>query len=186
MEIVNRLVYAEPQNEPAKSLLADIFEQLGYQHESASMRNSFLSAAQELRSGTPDSLGLDTAGPDAINAVTTSQWWDAVAIRVDSQKADGINFKLNFITPDNGERLVIEMSNGTLTNIADFTAPDADATLTINRADLLPVMMRQTTLANQLRQGKAQLEGDALPLARLASTLVDFDPLFEIMPGTHD
>jgi alkyl sulfatase BDS1-like metallo-beta-lactamase superfamily hydrolase len=186
MEIVNRLVYAEPQNEAAKSLLADIFEQLGYQYESASMRNSFLSAAQELRSGTPDSLGLDTAGPDAINAVTTSQWWDAIAIRVDSQKADGINFKLNFITPDNGERLVIEMSNGTLTNIADFTAPDADATLTINRADLLPVMMRQTTLANQLRQGKAQLEGDALPLARLASTLVEFDPLFEIMPGTHD
>jgi alkyl sulfatase BDS1-like metallo-beta-lactamase superfamily hydrolase len=186
MEIVNKLVYAEPQNEPAKSLLADIFEQLGYQYESASMRNSFLSAAQELRSGTPDSLGLDTSGPDAINAVTTSQWWDAVAIRVNSKKADGINFKLNFVTPDNGERLVIEMSNGTLTNIANFTAPDADATLTINRSDLLPVMMQQTTFAKQLRQGKAQLEGDALPLARLASTLVEFDPLFEIMPGTHD
>jgi alkyl sulfatase BDS1-like metallo-beta-lactamase superfamily hydrolase len=44
------------------------------------------------------------------------------------------------------------MSNGTLTNIANFTAPDADATLTINRSDLLPVMMQQTTFAKQLRQ----------------------------------
>ena len=78
------------------------------------------------------------------------------------------------------------MSNGTLTNIVDFTAPDADATLTINRSDLLPVMMQQTTFAKQLREGKAQLEGNALALAQLASTLVEFDPLFEIMPGTDD
>jgi len=186
MEIVNKLVYAVPHNKPAKSLLADIFEQMGYQYESASMRNSFLSAAQELRSGTPESLGLDTGGPDAINALTTSQWWDAIAIRVDSQKADGIEFKLNFITPDNGEKLVIEMSNGTLTNITGHTAPDADATFTIDRSDLLPVMMQQTTLAKQLREGKAQLTGSAMALARLKSTLVEFDPLFEIMPGTRD
>ena len=185
MEIVNKLVYAAPHNVPAKTLLADIFEQLGYQYESASLRNSFLSAAQELRSGTPETLGLETGGPDAINALTTSQWWDAVAIRVDSQKADGINFKLNFITPDNGEKLIIEMSNGTLTHIANFTAPDADATFTINRSDLVPVMMQQTTFAEQLRQGKAQLEGDAMPFVRLASTLVEFDPLFEIMSGTR-
>jgi len=185
MEIVNKLVYAEPQNSAARFLLADIFEQLGYQYESASMRNSFLSAAQELRFGIPEDLGLETGGPDAVRAVTTSQWWDAVAIRVDSQKADGINFKLNFITPDNDERLVVEMSGGTLTNIVGYTAPDADATITINRADLIPVMMQQTTLARQIQAGKAQLSGNALVLAQFGSTLVEFDPLFEMMPGTR-
>ena len=66
-------------------------------------------------------MGLDSAGPDAIRALTTAQWWDAVAIRVDPGKADGINFKLNFITPDTGEKLVVEMSNGTLTNIVGYT-----------------------------------------------------------------
>ena len=185
MEIVNKLVYAEPRNEPAKFLLADIFEQLGYQYESASLRNSFLSAATELRNGVPSTLGVETGGPDAIRALTTSQWWDAIAIRVDSDKADGINFKLNFVTPDNGEKLVVEMSNGTLTNIVGFTAPDADATLTINRADLLPVMMQQTTLAAQIQAGKASLSGNSLILAQFGSTLVEFDPLFEMMPGTR-
>ncbi len=184
MEIVNKLVYAEPENERAKSLLADIFEQLGYQYESASMRNSFLSAALELRSGVPAALGLDPSGPDTVGALTTSQWWDAVAIRVDSRKADGLDFKLNFITPDNGEKLVVEMSNGTLTNIVGFTVDDADATLTINRTDLLPVMMQQATFAEQIAAGKAELDGSALMLARFASTLVEFDPLFEMMPGT--
>ena len=185
MEIVNKLVYAEPQNRRARSLLADIFEQLGYQYESASLRNSFLSAAQELRSGVPSTLGVETGGPDAIRALTTSQWWDALAIRVDSEKADGINFKLNFVTPDNGEKLVVEMNNGTLTNIVGFTAPEADATLTINRADLLPVMMQQTTLAAQIQAGKASLSGNGLVLAQFGSTLVEFDPLFEMMPGTR-
>ncbi|MGB5510519.1 MAG: alkyl sulfatase dimerization domain-containing protein [Woeseiaceae bacterium] len=184
MEIVNKLVYAEPDNADAKFLLADIFEQLGYQYESTSMRNAFLSAARELRVGVQEVSGLESGGPDAIRALTTSQWWDAVAIRVDSAKADGLNFKLNFVTPDNGEQLVVEMSNGTLTNIVGYTAPDADATLTINRADLVPVMMQRTTFAGQIQEGKATVNGNMMVLAQLQSTLVAFDPLFEIMPGT--
>ncbi len=184
MEIVNKLVYAEPDNEAAKHLLADIFEQLGYQYESASMRNSFLSAAQELRSGVRSEMGVDTGGPDAVRALTTSQWWDAVAIRVDSGKADGMQFKLNFLTPDNGEKFVVEMSNGTLTTIAGYLADDADATQTINRADLLPVMMQRATFAGQLQAGKAELSGDPAVLQQLGSTLVQFDPMFEMMPGT--
>ncbi len=185
MEIVNKLVYAEPDNERGKHLLADIFEQLGYQYESASMRNSFLSAVQELRAGVKPVTGLDPGGPDTARALTTSQWWDAIAIRVDSHKADGITFKLNFITPDNNESFVVEMSGGTLTNIAGVTAPDADATITINRADLVPVMMQQVTLGEQIQNGTAKLAGDGRVLQQLGSTLVAFDPLFEMMPGTR-
>ncbi|MGB5491286.1 MAG: alkyl sulfatase dimerization domain-containing protein [Woeseiaceae bacterium] len=184
MEIVNKLVYAEPDNVAAKLLLADTFEQLGYQYESTSMRNSFLSASTELRSGVQEVIGIETGGPDAIRALTTSQWWDAIAIRVDSAKADRMNFKLNFVTPDNGEELVVEMSHGTLTNIVGHTAPDADATLTIDRADLVPVMMQLTSLGAQIQAGNATLSGNAEVLAQLGSTLVAFDPLFEMMPGT--
>lgn len=120
-----------------------------------------------------------------LRAVTTTQWWDAVAVRVDTAKADGVEFKLNFVTPDNDEKHVVEMSNGTLTNIVGFTADDADATLTVNRRDLLPVMAEQKTFADLLQTGKATIEGDAGVLMKLQSTLVGFDPLFEIMPGTR-
>ena len=185
MEIVNKLVYAEPDNRSAKELLANIFEQLGYQYESASMRNSFLAAAQELREGVPRDLGVNSAGPDALRSLTASQWWDAVAIRVDSHEADGVEFKMNFVMPDIGEKLVVEMSNGTLTNISGFTAPDADVTLSINQSELLPVMTNQVTLGDQIRAGKAQVSGNVRVLAQLRSTLVEFDPVFEIMPGTR-
>ena len=52
-EIVNKLVQAQPQNQAAKDLLADIFEQIGYQQENPGLRNSFLAGAYELRTGIP-------------------------------------------------------------------------------------------------------------------------------------
>jgi alkyl sulfatase BDS1-like metallo-beta-lactamase superfamily hydrolase len=39
-EILNKLVYAEPHNEAGRFLLADAFEQIGYQRESPSVRSS--------------------------------------------------------------------------------------------------------------------------------------------------
>ena len=59
MEILNKLVYAEPKNQAAKDLLADAFEQLGYQSESPSLRNSYLTAAKELREGIKHARAAD-------------------------------------------------------------------------------------------------------------------------------
>lgn len=92
---------------------------------------------------------------------------------------------MNYVMPDVGEQLVVEMSNGTLTSIAGFTIPDADVTVTIDRSALLPVMMKQVTLGDQIRAGKAEVNGSLRVLAQLRSTLVEFDPVFEIMPGTR-
>ena len=128
-EILNKLVYAEPQNQEAKDLLADVFEQIGYQQESPSVRNSFLAAAYELRNGIPGGASPKTTGPDMIRAMTTELWLDFLGIRLDSKKAEGQAFKINLVTPDNGEKFVVELSNGTLTNIAGFQADDADLTL---------------------------------------------------------
>ena len=52
-EILDRLVFAEPDNQAAKDLLADVYEQLGYQQENSGLRNAFLAGAYELRSGIP-------------------------------------------------------------------------------------------------------------------------------------
>ena len=65
-EIVNKLVQAEPDNEAAKDLLADILEQLGYQQENPGLRNSFLAAAYELRSGIPQGETANSSSPDVI------------------------------------------------------------------------------------------------------------------------
>ncbi len=50
-EITNILVYADPENQQARYLCADALEQLGYQAESGTWRNAYLTAAKELREG---------------------------------------------------------------------------------------------------------------------------------------
>ena len=183
-EILNKLVYAEPQNQEAKDLLADVFEQIGYQQESPSVRNSFLAAALELRSGIPTGASPKTAGPDMIRAMTTELWLDFLGIRLDSQKAKGKEFTINLVTPDNNENFVVELSNATLTNIKGFQADDADLTVTINRADLEETMMGAVSFDDQIKKGKAKLKGNREVYEQLKSALVQFELGFEMMPGT--
>ena len=183
-EILNKLVYAEPENQEAKDLLADVFEQIGYQQESPSVRNSFLAAALELRSGIPEGASPKTGGPDMIRAMTTELWLDFLGIRLDSQKAEGKEFTINLVTPDNNEKFVVELSNATLTNIEGFQADDVDLTVTINRADLEKTMMGAVSFDEQIKTGKAKLEGNRDVYEQLKTMLVHFDLGFEIMPGT--
>ncbi len=183
-EILNKLVYAEPQNQTAKDLLADAFEQFGYQQESPSVRNSFLAAALELRSGIPEGASPKTAGPDMVKAMTTELFLDFLGIRMDSKKAEGMKFKINIDMPDNGEQFVLEMSNATLTNIKGHQADDADLTVTIKRSDLETVMMGAATFDKQIQSGKAKLDGNKEVYEQLKSTLVQFELGFEMMPGT--
>ncbi len=183
-EILNKLVQAEPENQVAKDLLADVFEQIGYQQENPGLRNSFLAAAYELRSGIPEGETADSSSPDVIRAMSTELFLNFLGIRMDSRKAEGMRFTINLITPDNGEKFLVELENATLTNIQGFLSENPDLTLTLNRSDLEQTMMGAKTLEAQIADGTAQVQGDVNVLKQLASTMVDFDPRFEIMPGT--
>ena len=183
-EILNKLVFAEPRNVTARQLLADVYEQLGYQAESTSVRNTFLQGAYELRHGLPTGTAPRTTGPDVVRAMGTGQWLDFLGISLDPKKAEGLRFTLNLITPDNGERYLVELSNATLTNIQGYQAATADLTITVNRADLERVMMDQATFEQLSREGKARLSGDAGVIDRLRERMVAFSPDFEILPGT--
>ena len=183
-EILNKLVYAEPKNQNARNMLADAFEQIGYQQESTSVRNSFLQAAYELRSGLPGGEAVSSSGPDIIRAMPTGHWLDFIGISMDSRKAEGMTFTINLVTPDNNEKFLIEMSNATLTNIRGYQAKKPDLTITLNRSDLNSIMMGISTFEELAASGKAKLQGDLNVLEQLKSTLVQFSPNFEIMPGT--
>ena len=96
-----------------------------------------------------------------------------------------MKFKINLLTPDNDEKFVVEMSNATLTTIAGYQAKDADLTITINRSDLEDVMMGKAKLAEKVAAGKATMTGDRQGAwLRLASTMDQWDPWFEMVPST--
>jgi alkyl sulfatase BDS1-like metallo-beta-lactamase superfamily hydrolase len=185
VEILNKLALAEPDNQEGRDLMADALEQLGYQQENPGLRNSFLAGALELRSGIPSGVIPKTSSADVMRAMSTELFLNFLGIRLDSAKAEGHRFTINLRTPDTGEDFIVELENATLTSIKGYQAPDADLTLTIDRATLDETLMGAKSLEAHLTDGTATVEGDPSILRTLAGMLVDFVPNFEVFPGTR-
>jgi len=179
---LNKVVIADPSHEKARDLLADSYEQLGYQSEGAGWRNIYLTAAQELR------IGINTGGPktgsrDVLNELDVGALFDFVAVQLDSQlaAAQGL-IKINIVDTSSKRKYYIEMSNGNLSNIEVETLHPADASLFITKKDLGMMLLGIKKLPELLKSGEAKLEGDASVFGKLFSSLVAVDPNFEIVP----
>ena len=183
-EILDKLVFAEPQNQDARQLLAEAYEQLGYQAESTSVRNTFLQGAFELRNGLPAGVAPRSTGPDVIRGMPTSFWLDFLGISMDPKRAEGLRMTINLVTPDNDEKYLIELSNATLTNIEGVQSATADLTITVDREDLNRVMMGLASFDDLEKEEKARLDGDKSVIYTLRDLMVTFTPDFEILPGT--
>ncbi|MCK5819908.1 MAG: MBL fold metallo-hydrolase [Psychromonas sp.] len=179
---LNKVIQVEPENKEARALLADSLEQLGYQSEGAGWRNIYLTGAQELRVGIM-SGALKSASLDVLANMTVENLLDYMAVKVDALKAQNTPFTLNVVLEDTHKTFFVEMSNGNLNNIVvDKAIKGADATLTIKRTDVSNIILQKTTLKSLLSNEKASLKGDKEVINKLTSSLVTFDPKFEIVP----
>ena len=179
---VNKVVQVEPDNLEARALLADAYEQMGYQAEGAGWRNIYLTGAQELRLGQLSPGTPKTASADVLSEMDVSMLLDYIAVQVDSLKAQHTPFTMNIILSDKNEIYFVEMSNGNLNNIQVEKQGEADATITLDSDGFNRILLGQTQLVKLIEDGEATLEGDAEALAKLRASLVQFDPGFEIVP----
>ena len=84
--VLNKLVLAQPDHWPARHLLADSFEQLGYQAEGPQWRNAYLTAAKELRLGQVIADANDSDKSDLLAAASTENMLDAMAVKLTLRK----------------------------------------------------------------------------------------------------
>ena len=121
--------YAEPDNAEARRLLADAFEQFGYQQESPSVRNSFLAAALELRSGIPDRGRPEEQRPGHDPGAEHRPVPGLPGHPAGhAPRPPGRVHRSTSSPPTTASSYVVELSNGTLTNLAGFLAEDPDLT----------------------------------------------------------
>lgn len=179
-ELLNHLVFAEPNNQKAKALQADTLEQLGYQSETAGWRNAYLSAAYELRNGIPKNVASTKIGPDLIKAMGTELVFDYMGVRLNADRAEGKQFKINFVLPDRNEKIALELKNSHLNVMSDTQAENADLTLTLNRSDFDQLLMKTTSFENLMAQGKIQHQGNLNLIPQFFGMLDNFDYWFNI------
>jgi alkyl sulfatase BDS1-like metallo-beta-lactamase superfamily hydrolase len=180
-QAVSHLVFAEPDNQSARALLADTFEQLGYCAESATWRNAYLFGAQELRQGMPKAPPRPPMPRETLAALRTEQLWDVLGVRLNGPKAEGKHIVLNWNFTDTRETFVLTLENCALTYIKGAPAADADAGFTLPRGTLDEVIAKQTTFPEAVASGKIKFIGNPMRLAELMALMDEFPRMFEIV-----
>jgi linear primary-alkylsulfatase len=180
-EVVNHLVFAEPDNREARELQADALEQLGYQAESGPWRNFYLTGAMELRGGVVRIEQAKSGSDDAIAAMEVGLLFDYLAVRLNGPKAEGHAISIGFDFTDTAEEYLLKVEHGVLNHFAGKWGSTPDAVLTLTRTALNEVLLQQTTMQDKLASGEVSIAGDASKLAELFGLMDDFDPWFNIV-----
>jgi len=174
VDLLNNIISYTADNQNAKLLMADAFEQLGYQEENALYRNGYLSAALELREGGDLPVKIATASEQALAQLPADLFVSFLANLVDphkAAKADDVSGIFNF--GDDGT-FRVELSNGVLTYVASPQSTEADFTLQIPKMALMGVLAKKVEMRELVTSGKADLSGD-VPALRTFFSVLDSD-----------
>lgn len=174
-QITKELVFADPSNQKARNLCADALEQLGYQAESGAWRNAYLMGAAELRKGNLSGLARTANGlGSAMKEMTVDMLLDYISILTDANAAQNDDVTLNLIVTDVNEKFYVTRKNGILLSYSGENRPDAQATVTCKRLQLLALMQGQ-------QAGQVQVSGDATAMKRLLAYASKFEKTFNVI-----
>lgn len=156
--VTRQLIYANPDNQAARELAADALEQLGYQAEAGTWRSAYLVGAHELRNGidTPKHVGLQ---PDLMQALDTSMFFDAMAVRLNPNKAAGKHLVINWSVTDQGEDYRLNLQNATLTYRSGELDDEAHASVRMTREVLDSILLEKNTFPEAVQAGQIQVDG---------------------------
>ncbi len=178
--VMNHLVFAQPDHETARAYLAGAYEQLGYQAESGMWRNYYLTAAHELREGFDSSRKINLANRDFVNALPTSEYFDALAVRVNPEKTDG-DSSVNFIFSDTGEKFGVRIADGVAIHSQDALFDEAGTTVTLARSDLDAIMLGDATFQGKIMSGAIDIDGNPLKLIGFLKSHDQFEYWFNVV-----
>ncbi len=179
-EVVNHVVFAEPENRAARELQAEALERLGHGAENATWRNFFLAGARELRDGVAGTP-TQAAPPDVVANLSVAQLLDAMAIRLDGPRAWGTLLRIDWVIGDPDEEHALTVRNGVLSHRPGRHAPTAEAALRIDRTALDEMVLKTADVAALAASGRLRVEGDGEKLGELLGLLDEPDPGFAIV-----
>ncbi|MFQ2222211.1 alkyl/aryl-sulfatase [Aeromonas enteropelogenes] len=179
-EVLKHLVFANPNNQEGKLLLADALEQLGYQAESGPWRSVYLQGAYELRNGVPTAGGTVTASPDTIRAMSPSMLFDYLSVRINPEKAAGKKMVVNMDFTDIGEKHTLSLENAVLNHTTRY-ATSPDVTVTLSKQTLDDIQLGQGTLEQKIASGEIKVQGDQQTFSDFVGLLDKFNFWFNIV-----
>lgn len=167
VDLLNNIVASDGSDKNVNYLMADAFEQLGYQEENSLYRNWYLSAALELRTGGSIKNPVNTASPEVIASLPPDLFINYLGMMVDQIKAEKAGNALINLNLSGGQKFALDLHNGVLNRVSNAQAKKPDATLDISQQDLLSFASGKESLDSLVSSGKAKISGNKAAVAKL-------------------
>jgi alkyl sulfatase BDS1-like metallo-beta-lactamase superfamily hydrolase len=172
-EVTNTIVFADPNHQAARLLCADALEQLGYQAESGTWRNAYLSGAKELRTGNASgSTKQAKAGSDMQMNMTASNIFDYMGILLDKQAMSPYDFTVNITLADTKQQFMLRFKNGVLLQFENAKDQNAALSITTARQALFYILLGKPGEFAKV----AKIEGKQELLKLIMVNLNQFNP----------
>ncbi|HPU50768.1 MAG TPA: alkyl sulfatase dimerization domain-containing protein [Burkholderiaceae bacterium] len=170
-ELLDHVVFAQPDHRAARDLLARSYELLGFKAESAVWRNVYLSGAHELRSGTTASGPDPALALDLLGQAPVTRYLEAMAASLNGPRAEGSDLRINLVFSDSGETYLLWIENAVLHHRRAAPEPRANATLTMTRPVFVRLMTGSAGLQDTLLSSDLSISGSRIDLLRFLALL---------------
>lgn len=171
-DLLQNLVFADPTSAAAKALLADSYEQQGFQAESAIWRNQFLSAANDLRRGRPAPSAAQSN--EMVAAIATQELLDSAATRFAPEKPAPSGIAIAIDISDRGETATLEVTEQAIIGRAGVLPSKPAITIRGPRRAMLALFFVKVPVETVKAMPGVTIEGD---LAALQALVDNLDPL---------
>ena len=180
-EVLNHVVFAEPDNKSARNMLAQAYRQMAYQAESGPWRDIYLSGAKELSEGKTDENLSVFLARDFVLQVPMIEFMKALSVTLDARKAEGERLKINILFEELDQNFVLSIRNSVMYYSELPTDPSADASIIISRNLFYQIMMKQVGITDLLTSEELEVEGSVLKLITFFSLLGESNDNFNIV-----
>lgn len=173
-QIMKQVIYADPTNTDARNLCADALEQLGYQAESGTWRNAYLTGAYELRNGNQALTGQSAGGmKNTIAEWSVRMMFDNLAVSSDANAAQNDDVEFNLTVKDLGEKYYVRRIDGVLMLFNGY-GTNVKTTVTTTKVGLAMALLSGNF-------DNITIDGDATVLKRLLAHRATFTKDFNIV-----
>ncbi|MBK7006661.1 MAG: MBL fold metallo-hydrolase [Burkholderiales bacterium] len=178
-ELLNQAVFGDPKNTAAKELLAKTYDQMGYMAEAATWRNSYLTAAHELRNGPPTKGVSKATLMQMLLQTPMERFLEAMAAGLNGPEAEGKDLKVNLVLTDLKESYVLWIENSVLhfKRAEPAANANANATLTLTKTIFVKMIAGTAGVKDTLMSDDLKVDGSKIDLVR-------FFGLIDKAPGT--
>ncbi|MEX0339990.1 MAG: alkyl sulfatase C-terminal domain-containing protein, partial [Arenibacterium sp.] len=176
-KVLCHLVFSDTGGDAAKRMLALVYRHQGFRAESGIMRNICLMGAEELENGIRPLPAVGGRIADLAAILTPKDWFDAFAVRLNPEKAQGVSLALDFHV--DGQDISLTIARQTEFARIDARHPSPEVRVTIAQDALERIAAGELTLKGAVDEG-AVIDGDAEAVQSWLDLHDSFDLWFAI------